>query len=104
MQNTGDGTQKGGRREDKEPHAKPKGRCGGLGVLGERGDPDPGKTFQIRWCRRTGGGGQDRGRKASQERRERLLHEEAFAGRGFGLAGRRLFLDLAETEFKHFGC
>lgn len=27
-----DGTQKGGRREDKEPYAKPKGRCGGLGV------------------------------------------------------------------------
>ena len=36
--------------------------------------------------------------------RERLLHEEALAGRGFRFAGRRLFLDLAETELKHFGC
>lgn len=41
MQNTGDGTQNGGGREDKEPHAKPKGGCGGLGVL--RGDPGSGK-------------------------------------------------------------
>jgi hypothetical protein len=33
MQNTEDGTQKGGGREDKQPYAKPKGRCGGgLGV------------------------------------------------------------------------
>ena len=56
MQNTGEGTQKGGRREDKKPYAKPKGRCGGLGVSGEGGDPDPGKTLQIRWCRRVDGG------------------------------------------------
>jgi len=57
MQNTGDGTQKGG-GEDKEPYAKPKGRCGGLGVSRARGgDPDPGKTLQIRWCRRVDGRG-----------------------------------------------
>ena len=56
MQNIGEGTQKGGRREDKKPYAKPKGRCGGLGVSGEGGDPDPGKTLQIRWCMRVGGG------------------------------------------------
>jgi len=36
--------------------------------------------------------------------RERLLHEEALAGGRFGFGGRRLFLDLAETEFEHFGC
>jgi len=35
--------------------------------------------------------------------RERLLHEETLAGWGVGFAGWRLFLDLAETEFKHFG-
>jgi hypothetical protein len=44
---------KGGGREDKEPYAKPKGRCG-LGVLREREDPDPGKTPRIRRCRRAG--------------------------------------------------
>lgn len=38
---------KGGGRGDKEPYAKPKGRCGGLGVLREREDPDPGKTPQL---------------------------------------------------------
>ena len=36
--------------------------------------------------------------------RERLLHEEALAGGGFGFGGRRLFLDLAETEFEHLSC
>ena len=57
MQNTGDGTQNGGGREDKEPYAKPKRGCGGggLGVSRESGDPDPGKILQIRWCRRLGG-------------------------------------------------
>ena len=49
MQNTEDGTQKGGGREDKQPYAKPKGRCGGgLGVSRAGEDPDPGKTLQIR--------------------------------------------------------
>jgi hypothetical protein len=35
MQNTGDGTRKGG-REDREPLCKTKGRCGGLGVSYEK--------------------------------------------------------------------
>jgi len=38
MQDTEDGTQKGG-KEDKEPYAKPKRECGGLGVSRERGRP-----------------------------------------------------------------
>jgi hypothetical protein len=47
----------------------------------------------------------DKGRGSEkQARRERLLHEEALACRGVRPARRRLFLDLAETEFKHFGC
>lgn len=50
---------KGGGREDKEPYAKPKGRCGGgLGVVREGEDPDPGKTPRIRRCRRTESGKQ----------------------------------------------
>jgi hypothetical protein len=54
MQNTGDGTQKEEEERTKSHIAKPKGRCGGLGVSREKGDPNPGKTLQIRWCRRVG--------------------------------------------------
>ena len=59
-------------------------------------DLDPTKTLQIRWCRRVGGEQAAGG--------ARLLHEEALARRGVRLAGRRLFLDLAQAEFKYFGC
>ena len=47
----------------------------------------------------------DKRRESGKHAREseRLLHEETLARRGVRLAGRRLFLDLAQAEFKYFG-
>ena len=70
----------------------------------ERGDPDPGKAPQIRRRRGVSGRREEEGGRKASRTRGRLLHEEALAGGRFGFGGRRLFLDLAETEFKHFGC
>lgn len=70
----------------------------------EREDPDPGKTPRIRWCMGVGERRWRTERKANRNGRKRLLHEETLAGRRVTPAGGRLFLDLAKTELKHFGC
>lgn len=44
------------------------------------------------------------GYESKPEEGERLLHEEALVGGGFGFAGGRLFLYLSETKFKHLSC
>ena len=103
MQNTGDETKKVEEQRTKSRMQNQK-KVWWLGRLAQEGSPDPGKTHQIRRCMGTGGKRwKERNRKASRKRRNRLLHEEALAGGGFGFAGRRLFLYLAETKFKYSG-
>ena len=79
MENTGDGTQKGG--EDKEPYAKPKRRCGAWAscVRGETRIQERRSRLGSVW-----GGGQRAEMRGG--RRERQSHKEALAGGGFGFA------------------
>ena len=76
------------KKEERRTKSQMQNQKEGVVRPGQEGSPDPRKTHQIRKQARRG---------------ERLLHEDALAGGGFGFAGGRLFLYLTETKFKHFG-
>lgn len=60
-------------RRGQKAGCKTKGGCGGTGVSGERIEADPGKTDQIRCCRKVGGKKWNKRKESKWEEKRRSI-------------------------------